>query len=101
MHKPSLFLKCHPRLKDGKEHRYWSICENRRSADGRRFQRQVFYLGEISDSQRSAWTKQIEVFDTDSGQASTMALFPEDRLVPSQSEPVVQIRLKEFELCRP
>lgn len=88
-------------MKDGKEHRYWSICENRRSADGRRFQRQVFYLGEINDSQRAAWVKQIEVFDTDAGRASTMALFAEDRLVPSQVGPTVQIRLKDFELHRP
>ena len=22
-----MFLKCHPRIKDGKEHRYWSIAE--------------------------------------------------------------------------
>jgi hypothetical protein len=25
-----MFLKCHPRIKDGKEHRYWSVVENRR-----------------------------------------------------------------------
>lgn len=101
MRQPSLFLKCHPRLKDGKEHRYWSICENRRSADGRRFQRQVFYLGEINDSQRAAWIKQIEVFDTDAGRASTMALFAEDRMAPQEAGSAVQIRLREFELHRP
>lgn len=101
MRRPSLFLKCHPRMKDGKEHRYWSICENRRSSDGRRFQRQVFYLGEINDSQRAAWVKQIEVFDTDSGHASTMALLAEEQVVPSQVGPTVQIRLKDFELHRP
>jgi transposase len=101
MHRPSLFLKCHPRLKDGKEHRYWSICENRRTSDGRRFQRQVFYLGEINDSQRAAWVKQIKVFDTDAGCASTMALFAEDQVVPSQVGPTVQIRLQDFELHRP
>ena len=101
MRQPSLFLKCHPRLKDGKEHRYWSICENRRSAEGRRFQRQVFYLGEINDRQRAAWIKQIEVFDTDTGRASTLALFAEDRLAPDEVGPAVQIRLKEFALHRP
>ena len=25
-----LFLKCQPQIKDGKEHRYWSVMENRR-----------------------------------------------------------------------
>ena len=101
MRQPSLFLKCHPRLKDGKEHRYWSLCENRRSADGRRFQRQVFYLGEINDNQRAAWIKQIEVFDTQAGRNTTLALFAEDRLVPGEAGPAVQIRLKEFSLHRP
>jgi hypothetical protein len=101
MRQPSLFLKCHPRLKDGQEPRYWSICENRRSADGRRSQRRVFYWGEINDSQRAAWIKQIKVFDTDTGRASTMALFAEDRSAPNEAGPPVQIRPKEFELHRP
>lgn len=64
MQQPSLFLQCHPRVKDGKEHRYWSICENRRTAEGRRFQRQVIYRGEINDRQKASWVKQIQVFDT-------------------------------------
>ena len=101
MHKPSLFLKCHPRVKDGKEHRYWSVCENRRTDDGQRYQRQVIYLGEINDSQKANWIKQIEVFDTAANAYATLALFPEDRLVPSEVAPTVQIRLGEFEICRP
>ena len=63
MRKPSLFLKCHERFKNGKAHRYWSLAENQRCAGGRMVQRQVLYLGEINDSQRRAWIKQIEVFD--------------------------------------
>jgi hypothetical protein len=101
MHKPALFLKCHPRVKDGKEHRYWSICENRRTHDGHRFQRQVIYLGEINDRQKASWIKQIEVFDEDKEEYGTMALFPEDRLAASPETPAVQIRLKEFEVERP
>jgi transposase len=101
MQKPALFLKCHPRVKDGKEHRYWSICENRRTADGRRFQRQVIYLGEINDSQKASWIKQIEVFDEDRELSTTVALFPEDRVVPRLIGPAIQIRLEELEVCRP
>ncbi|MDQ3774307.1 MAG: hypothetical protein M3461_08070, partial [Pseudomonadota bacterium] len=41
--------------KDGKEHRYWSIVENRRTQGGRVVQRQVLYLGEINDGQRASW----------------------------------------------
>lgn len=101
MHKPALFLKCHPRVKDGKEHRYWSISENRRNAEGHRFQRQVIYLGEINDSQKASWVKQIQVFDTSAEAYATLALFPEDRLVATELGPAVQICLHQFEICRP
>ena len=46
-----MFLRCTGRFKDGKEHRYWNIVENKRTAGGRVVQRQVLYLGEINDSQ--------------------------------------------------
>ena len=101
MHKPTLFLKCHPRVKDGKEHRYWSLCENRRTAEGQRFQRQVIYLGEINDSQKANWIKQIEVFDQAKEAYATVALFPEDRVATPLIGPSIQIRLGEFEVCRP
>ena len=65
-------------------HRYWSICENRRTQDGQRFQRQALYLGEINDSQKANWTEQIPVLDSTSEEYATMALFPEDRMAPSQ-----------------
>ena len=49
-----MFLKCHSRVKDGKEHRYWNIVENRRCGLGKFVQRQVLYLGEINDTQRES-----------------------------------------------
>ena len=55
------------RKKDGKEHRYWSVVENKRVAGGRVVQRHVLYLGEINSSQELAWRKTIEVLDEDSG----------------------------------
>jgi hypothetical protein len=42
-----MFLRSTKRLKDGKEHRYWSIVENRRSHGKRVVQKQLLYLGEI------------------------------------------------------
>jgi hypothetical protein len=96
-----MFLRCTNRKKDGKEHRYWNVVENRRVAGGRVVQRQVLYLGEINGSQREAWRKTIEVFEDGATSAQTMALFPEDRPVEIGDEQVVQIRLKEVELCRP
>jgi len=96
-----MFLRCTIRKKDGKEHRYWNVVENRRVSGGRVIQRQVLYLGEINGSQREAWRKTIEVFEDGSARAQTMALFPEDRAVEIDDEQVVRIRLKEVELRRP
>ena len=42
-----MFLRSTTRKKDGKEHRYWSVVENRRVSGQRVIQRQVLYLGEI------------------------------------------------------
>ena len=95
-----MFLRCTTRKKDGKEHRYWNVVENRRISGGRVVQRQVLYLGEINGSQREAWRKTIEVFG-DGGETAQMALFPEDRPVEINDEHVVKIRLKDVELRRP
>jgi len=67
-----MFLRFKTRKKDGKEHRYWSVVENRRVADGRVVQRHVLYLGEINDAQRAAWCRSIEVFDEDQGSSGQM-----------------------------
>ena len=95
-----MFLRCTTRKKDGKEHRYWNVVENRRISGGRVVQRQVLYLGEINDSQRETWRKTIEVFQ-DGGTTAQMALFPEDRPVEIDDEHVVKIRLRDVELRRP
>jgi hypothetical protein len=57
-----MFLRHTIRKKDGKEHRYFSVVENKRVAGGRVVQRHVLYLGEINDTQELAWRKSIEVF---------------------------------------
>ena len=44
-----MFLRCHLRKKDGKQHRYCSVEESRRWQSGRVVQRRVLYLGEIND----------------------------------------------------
>ena len=43
-----MFLRHKLRRKDGKEHRYWSIVENRRVSGGRTVQRHVLYLARLS-----------------------------------------------------
>ncbi len=96
-----MFLRCTVRKKDGKEHRYWSVVENRRVADGKVVQRQVLYLGEINDSQRESWLRTIEVIEDGHPLPKTMALFPDDRTIEVDSDDVVKIRLNDLELCRP
>jgi transposase len=96
-----MFLRYTQRIKDGKEHRYWSIVENRRGANGRVIQRQVLYLGEINDSQKAAWCRSIEVFESGSGQSRQVALFPEDREAPELEQEIVHIRLNQLQVKRP
>jgi len=96
-----MYLKCNRRWKDGKEHRYWSIMENRRCAGGKVVQRPVLYLGEINDSQREAWIRSIEVFDEDSGRQGRLALFSADRGIPASVAEGIGVRLSEFVLERP
>ena len=89
------------RKKDGKEHAYFSIVENKRVATGKVVQRHVLYLGEINSSQQEAWRKTIEIFEDGQAQPKTVALFPEDRPVPISGDEIVQIRLKDLQLKRP
>lgn len=96
-----MFLRAKTRYKDGKEHRYWSIVENRRTQGNRVVQRQVLYLGEINDSQQAAWCRSIEALSEGEEPFRQIALFPEDRSAPELSCEVVQIRLSELQLQRP
>jgi hypothetical protein len=101
MHNGGMFLRCTLRVKDGKEHRYWSIVENRRGSSRRVVQRQVLYLGEINDSQKATWCRCIEVFEEPQGEWHQVALFPEDRQAPDLAHEVVHVRLSELQVKRP
>src|SRR5256714_3405789 len=96
-----MFLRYKVRRKDGKEHRYWSIVENRRVSGGRTVQRQVLYLGEINDGQKAAWCRTIEAFDEAGQDPRQIALFPEDRPAPVLDCDVVHVRLSGLRLHRP
>jgi len=91
-----MFLRCTTRKKNGKEHRYWNLVENRRVAGGQVVQRQVLYLGEINDSQQEVWRKSIEVFEDGRSAPRTVALFAEDQRAPVDDEQVIQVRLKDL-----
>lgn len=95
------FLQCHHRFKNGKDHCSWSIAEKVRTHRGW-VQHHLLYLGEINDSQKEAWTKVTEVFDSEREQTRPLALYPADRAVPTHAaEYGVQVRLSEFVLRRP
>ncbi len=96
-----MFLRVTKRVKDGKEHRYWSIVENRRCRGNRIVQRQVLYLGEINDVQHQAWCKTIDVLADGHDKPQPMALFPDDRAVPDLAHEIVQVKLSELKLKRP
>jgi transposase len=97
----SMFLRSTNRKKDGKDHRYFSIVENRRVPGGKTVQRTVLYLGEINDQQQAAWRKTLEVFDEQEQRYRTMSLFPEDRELPAEALDSVQVKLSGLELRRP
>jgi transposase len=96
-----MFIRSTQRKKNGKCHRYFSVVENRRLADGKTTQRQVMYLGEINDSQEAAWRRTLRVFDEDRRQFSDMSLFPDDRLLPADAANAVSVKLTEMKLLRP
>jgi transposase len=97
-----MYLRSTRRIKDGKEHRYWSIVESRRCAGGRVVQRPVLYLGEINGSQHAAWCRVIEGFDEDSRRSRQLALFPAEQALPEHAKGYgVQVRLGAMQLHRP
>src|SRR5881227_943665 len=96
-----MFLRCKVRRKDGKQHRYWSVVENTRTARGRVVQRHVLYLGEINDTQELAWRRSIEVLEEGATQLRTLSLFPEDRGAGVLADTsIVHVKLSQLQLRR-
>ncbi len=96
-----MFLRSTTRKKDGKEHRYFSVVENRRLTSGKTAQRTVLYLGEVNDRQESTWRRTLEVFDEERGSRRKLSLFPEDREIPEDGVDSLQVKLSGLELRRP
>jgi hypothetical protein len=80
-----MFLRSTKRKKDGKEHRYFSVVENVRVA-GRRhpYQKTLLYLGEINDTQQSAWIK---------------AISPTSRIRACKTRNLLQIKAPTLKVC--
>src|SRR3954462_15896545 len=96
-----MFLRAKIRKKDGKQHRYFSVVENRRVGPKKTAQRTVLYLGEINDNQENAWRNTLQAFDESRQQYTTLSLFSEDQEMPAEAAGMVQVRLSKIELRRP
>jgi transposase len=93
-----MFLRANHRLKDGKEHTYWSLVETVRSVDGPR-QKTVCYLGELNSSAQSRWLKTVEVFN-EQGEARQLKLFPSHVAPPEDDPQVARVLLNKVRLER-
>src|SRR6266436_1823326 len=93
-----MFLRSHQRSKDGKGHRYWSLVETVRTADGPR-QRRLCYLGELNSSAQARWLKTVEVFN-EQGESTQLKLFPSEVEPPANDPQVARVLLNRVRLER-
>ena len=93
-----MFLRPNYRLKDGKDHTYWSLVETVRTVDGPR-QRTLCYLGELNGSAQARWLKSVEVFN-EQGEAEQLKLFPSHIEVPGDDPQVARVLVNRVRLER-
>ena len=95
-----LFLRKNERFKNGKDHVYWNIVESKRTSAGKVFQRQVCYLGELSEAQRVAWQGVIDQVDPVAPQTAELPLGG-PASPPSKPARVPQVNFSQFSLHQP
>ena len=93
-----MFLRVHHRIKDGKDHTYWSLVETCRTPAGPR-QRTICYLGELNASAEARWRKTVRVFNAQ-GDEQQLALFPAGAVDLPDADNIVQIRLDRVRWTR-
>jgi transposase len=93
-----MFLRPHQRSKDGKDHRYWSLVETIRTANGPR-QRTLCYLGELNSSAEARWLRTVEVFN-EQGEAQQLKLFPSEVEPPADDPQVARVLVNRVRLER-
>ena len=97
----ALFLRAHTRRKDGKEHTYWSLVENRRCGDGRVVQRHVLYLGALSAAQELSWEKTAQRFDGRQPLEEPLPGLASERELLAQEVATIKVYLNHFRIERP
>src|SRR5213083_2231465 len=93
-----MLLRSNHRIKDGKDHTYWSLVETVRTPGGPR-QRTLCYLGELNGSAQARWLKTIEVFN-EQGEAEQLKLFPSHIEPPEDDPQVARVLLNQVRLER-
>ena len=93
-----MFLRPNRRLKDGKDHNYWSLVGTVRTPDGPR-QKTLCYLGELNSSAQARWLKTIEVFN-EQGEAQQQKLFPAEVEPPADDPQVARVLLNKVRSAR-
>jgi len=96
-----MFLRSYQRKKSGKLHRYYSVVENRRVANGRVTQKTVLYLGEITSDQKKAWRKTLKVFDADQNKPVYRCLFAAEETSCPETIDTIGVRLSQLRLSKP
>ena len=96
-----LFLRRHLRHKNGKDHTYWSLVENRRSPSGKVIQRQAIYLGELDRAQHQAWSTLASRFSAPSPSQGPELAFASSPKAPSPEVPAPRIHFSDFSLHNP
>lgn len=87
-----MFLRQHQRIRNSREHSYWSLVETVRTADGPR-QRTLCYLGELNGSAHARWQRTIEVFN-EQGESTQLKLFPSELEVADDAQ-VARVLVKK------
>jgi transposase len=93
-----MFLRSHGRMKDGKDHTYWSLVETVRTPDGPR-QKTLCYLGELNSSAQARWLTTVEVFN-EQGETRQLKLFPSHVEPPPDDPQVARVLLNKVRLER-
>lgn len=95
-----MYLKTHRRIKDGKEHIYYSLTESVRVSRSRVVQRTVLHLGELNTTQVERWQRTIEVIEED-GRRHQLRLFTDRGRYAPAADDVAEVILSSLVVRRP
>ena len=95
-----MYLKANRRIKDGKQHIYYTLNESLRVNRKRVIQRCVLHLGELNTTQVERWQRTIETIQED-GQRHQLRLFTDREGQAPEAEDVAEVILSSLVLRRP